>query len=178
MKHAISFTAALLALLIIAGCAAPSGAVKKAGPLRAGAAVSLDFVLVATSSSLGNVETEKSRLNDAIISGLNERQLFQSVSGNKASVGAGGGIKVCADIREIKKVSDRARTWTGALAGRARIGVQVTVSDLNSGNPIETFEVEGQSGKSAFAGTTDEAIQRAADQIVLEVVKINAQTTQ
>jgi hypothetical protein len=63
------------------------------------------------------------------------------------------------------------------LAGQARILVHVTVSDLSSGNQIEVFEVEGKSGKSAFAGTTDEAIQLAAEQIVAKVVKLYSQTS-
>jgi hypothetical protein len=66
----------------------------------------------------------------------------------------------------------------GGLAGRARIVIQVTVTDLNSGNQIETFEVEGKSGKSAEAGTTDEAIQRAAEQVVAEMAEISSRTSQ
>jgi len=62
------------------------------------------------------------------------------------------------------------------LAGQAQILVQVTVTDLSSGSQIESFAAEGRSGKSAFAGITDEAIQQAAAQIVAEVVKINAAT--
>jgi hypothetical protein len=53
----------------------------------------------------------------------------------------------------------------------------VTVSDLNSGNQIEVFEAEGKSGKSALAGTTDEAIQMAAEQIVEKVVKLHTQSS-
>jgi hypothetical protein len=99
------------------------------------------------------------------------------VSGNKADINSSSGIKVAADIKEINKVSDNARLWTGALAGQARILVHVTVSDLSSGNQIEVFEAEGKSGKSAFAGITDEAIQLAADQIVAKVVKLYTQTS-
>jgi hypothetical protein len=99
------------------------------------------------------------------------------VSGNKADINSGGGIKVAVDIKEINKVSDNARLWTGALAGRARILVHVTISDLSSGNQIEAFEVEGKSGQSAFAGTTDEAIQLAAGQIVAKVFKLYAQSS-
>ena len=64
------------------------------------------------------------------------------------------------------------------MAGQARIVVHVTVSDLKSGDQIESFEVEGKSGKSAFAGTTEEAIERAAEQVAAEVVRLNARTGQ
>ena len=65
----------------------------------------------------------------------------------------------------------------GGLAGRARKVVQVTVTDLDYGNQIETFEAEGKSGKSAEAGTTDEAIQRAAEQVVAEMAEISSRTS-
>jgi len=101
------------------------------------------------------------------------------VSGNKADANSGGGIKVNVDIKKVSKVSNSARAWFGALAGRARILVQVTISDLNSGKQIETFETEGKSsGGSDLAGTTDEAFQQAARRVVAEVVKISRQTSQ
>jgi hypothetical protein len=177
MKCALKFAAALLMLLNLAGCAS-SGAVRNASPILTSKPVSLDFVMVETSSSLGGLETEKSSLQDSIIIGLRETGLFGSVSENKADVNPGSGIKISADVKEINKVSDRARLWMGALAGRALITVQVTVTDLHSGNQIETFEAEGKSGKSAMAGTTFEAIQRAAEQVVAQTTKISSLTSQ
>ena len=81
-----------------------------------------------------------------------------------------------ADITQIKKVSPDARTWVGTWAGQAEIHVHVTVTQ--AGHPIETFEAEAKSGKSAWAGTTDEAVRLAAGQIVHEITRINSQTAQ
>jgi hypothetical protein len=177
MKCALEFAAAALVLLTLAGCAS-SGVTRNATPLSASKPVSLDFVLVETSSSRGDLENEKRLFNNLVITGLKEAGFFGSVSGNKADVNPGSGIKISAEIEEIQKVSDNARLWMGALAGRARIVVQVSVTDLNSGNQIETFEAEGKSGKSAAAGTTDEAIERAAEQVVAEMVEISSRTSQ
>ena len=177
MKCVFNLAAILFVLLNLVGCASPSGVVKNDNPVLISKLVSLDFIFVESTSSLGDLETEKHLLGDLIVSGLKEKQYFTSVSGNKADVNSGSGIKVAADIKEINKVSDNARSWAGALAGQARILVQVTVSDLSSGNQIEVFEAEGKSGKSAFAGTTDEAIQLAAGQIVAKVVKLHTQTS-
>ena len=177
MKCVIYLAAILFMLLNLVGCASPSGVVKNYSPVLTSKLVSLDIVFVESTSSLGDLETEKHLLGDLIVSGLMEKQYFTSVSGNKADVNSGSGIKVTADITEIKKVSDNARLWAGALAGQARILVRVTVSDLRSGNQIEVFEAEGKSGKSAFAGATDEAIQLAAEQIVAKVVKLYTQTS-
>jgi len=177
MKSVFNLAAILFVLLNLVGCASPSGVVKNDSPVLLSKLVSMDSIFVETASSLGDLETEKHLLGDLIISGLREKQYFTSVSGNKADVNSGSGIKVAADIKEINKVSDNARLWTGPLAGQARILVHVTVSDLSSGNQIEVFEAEGKSGKSAFAGTTDEAIQLAAGQIVAKVFKLYTQTS-
>ena len=177
MKCVFNLAAILFVLLNLVGCASPSGVVKNDSPVLISKLVSLDFIFVESTSSLGDLETEKHLLGDLIVSGLKEKQWFTSVSGNKEDVKSGSGIKVAADIKEINKVSDNARSWAGALAGQARILVHVTVSDLSSGNQIEVFEAEGKSGKSAFAGTTDEAIQLAAGQIVAKVVKLYTQTS-
>ena len=177
MKYLFNRAVILFVLLNLAGCASSSGVVKNDSPALLANLVSLDFVFVESTSSLGDLETEKHRLNELIVSGLRETQYYPGVSGNKADVNSGGGIKVAADIKGINRVSDNARLWTGALAGQARILVQLTISDLNSGNQIEVFEAEGKSGKSAFAGTTDEAIQMAAEQIVAKVVKLHTQSS-
>ena len=178
MRHVLKLTTVLFALLTFVGCASSSGVVKNASPMVTGKPVSLDFILVETTSSIDGLKPEQHRVNDAIISGLNETELFKSVSADKADASSDQGVKVKANIVEIRKVSDDARSWVGAWAGRARILVHVTVSDLSSGTSIETFEAEGVSGGSAKSGTTDEAIQQAAAQIVTEIVKINSETGQ
>ncbi len=138
----------------------------------------MDIIYVTIASSTNSLAAEKQQLGDEIVSGLTESKMFTTVTEDKMAVGLGDGIKINADIREIKRVSDDAREWVGALAGHAHILIRVTASDLKSGKQIEVFEVAGQSGASAFAGTTDEAIQRAAQQVVSELLKLNAQTSQ
>ncbi len=177
MKCVFNLAAILFVLLNLAGCASPSGVVKNDSPVSISKLVSMDFIYVESTSSLGDVETEKHQLGNLIVSGLRQKQWFPNVSVNKADGNSSSGIKVAADIKEINKVSDNARIWTGALAGQARILVHVTVSDLSSGNQIEAFEAEGKSGKAAYAGTTYEAIQQAAGQIVAKVFKLYAQSS-
>jgi hypothetical protein len=163
--------------LIFSGCASSSSQVKLPAPVMKSKPTSLDFIDVTTASSFKNLDAEKKLLNESIISGLRQRLLFSDISGNQTNQSSSKGIKVLAQIKEITKVSDNARVWYGGLAGRARILVHVTVSDLSSGRQIEVFEVKGESGKSAFAGTTNEAIQQASEQVVAEVAKLNAQVS-
>ena len=177
-KLALKFATTTFILLLFTGCASSSGTVMNASPIATSKPVSFDFVLVETSSSLADSADEKRLLNDSVITGLRETAFFGSVSGVRADTNSTGGTRVSADIREIKKVSDNARVWMGGLAGQARMVVQVTVTDLDSGNQIETFEAEGRSGKSARAGTTNEAIQQAAELVVAGIVEIRSRTSQ
>jgi len=167
----------LFLLLLLAGCASPSSDVKNASQASISPTLSLDYIQVESFSSLAGLTVEKNSLTDAIVSGLNDTGLFQAVSSDPPTNSVKG-IKVEADIRAIKRVSDDARTWAGGFAGRAVVLAHVTITDLNSGRIIQTLDAEGKSGKTAWAGTTDQAIHLAAAQIVAQVVKINAQTSQ
>ena len=164
-------------LIILIGCAS-SGVVNNVSPVSTGVPISHDLVIVGTSSALGDVEPQKRLLNALIISGLQETNKFGRVSGNQIAISSNSGIKVNADIKEVDAVSDIARVMVGAFAGQARILVQVTISNVKSGNQLETFEAEGKSSAgTVFAGTTDQAVQRVAEQIVAEVVKFSMQAS-
>ncbi len=166
----------LFVLLALAGCAS-SGTISQITPLSTKVPISVDFALVQTSTALPGLGTESRLFNGLVISGLRGRGVFGDVEDNPAAAGSSGGIKVEIKILEIKKISREEREWAGAMAGRAHILVQATVSDLSSGKPVETFQAEGlSSGGSNLAGTTDEAVQRAAEQVVAELVKISRHT--
>ena len=178
INHRLTPAAILLAVSLLAGCASSSGVIKQVSPALISKSVSLETVLMHTTSSLAGLEKEENQLNDQIFSGLKGTGLFTTVTENGTTTGPGNGIRIESDIRAIKPVSDNSRQWFGALAGQAKILVKVTIFDLKSGNQIESFEVEGKSGQSAYAGTTDEAIQKAAEQVVAAIVRLNAQTGQ
>ena len=177
-KSALGLAAVLLALLVTTGCVSSPGSARIDSRVTTGKPASMDNILVAVSSSAGGLEAEKQLLNDSLISGLRQTGMFTAVSGNQSGLGDGDGIKLAVEITAIKTVSDNAREWAGALAGRASIALRASVDDLKTGKTVELFVVDGRSGKSAFAGTTNEAIQRAARQVVAEMVKLNAQSAQ
>ena len=166
----------LLVLLALAGCAS-SGVIRQVSPISTALPISIDFALVETSAAPAGLKTETNLLNGLVISGLRGRGVFGDVDGDPAAAGSSGGVKVAIKILEIKTISHDERAWAGAMAGRARILVQTTVTDLSSGKTIETFQAEGlSSGGSNLAGTTDEAVQRAAELVVAELVRISRQT--
>jgi len=169
---------ALAAMANLTGCAYSSGSVSPAHPVLVSQPASLDCIQVFTTSAVADSELERISFNDRVFSELKETGLFANVTEGTSSNSPATGIKIESRITALKKVSANARVWYGGLAGQARIVVQVTISDLSSGRPLETFEVAGLSGKSARAGTTEEAIQRAAEQVAAEVAKINSETVQ
>jgi hypothetical protein len=173
VKGVFKLGAMLFLLLALSGCVS-SGMIRQATPVSVNLPISVDFALVKTSTALAGLATETHLLNDLVISGLRGSGVFGDVDGNPAAAGSSGGIKVEIKILEIKKISNDERQWAGALAGRARILVRATVSDLSSGKPVEIFQAEGlSSGGSNLAGTTNEAVQRAAEQVVAELVRIS-----
>jgi uncharacterized lipoprotein YmbA len=163
-------------LMTFAGCAS-SDVITNASPIVTSAPVSLDLAVIETSTTLTAAEPFTQMLNDKIIIGLRETQIFNSVAETQPD-SSDDGIKVKAVITKIKNVSPDARAWFGSLAGQAEVSIHLTVSDLKTGKQIQTFETEGKSGASARAGTTDAAIQQTAQRIVAQIIEITRRTSQ
>jgi hypothetical protein len=178
MKCRFFVFAAIVILLGPTGCATSPHPVALPAPVVFGKPASLDFVLVNTTATLPDLQGETTQLQDSILSGLRETGLFANVEVLNTNQVQSGGIEVFAAIKQITKVSDKARLWYGGLAGKAEVVVQVSVSDLATGKRIEIFDVEGHTGAFAKAGTTGEAVQKAASGVVSEIVRLNAQTAQ
>jgi len=177
MKSKFVIFAVAAALSDLAGCATSSQhAVKLMEPVKANNLGSLDFsfILVTTTNPSPDLQPETRLLQDSILSGLRETGAYARVEDSNTNA-VSGGIKIVASIREITKVSASSRQWYGGLAGKAEVVVRVELSDLLTGKPVELFEVEGKTGASARAGTTDEAIEQAAAKVVAEVANLDSQ---
>jgi len=178
MKLIFFIAMALFVAFDFAGCADSAALTSPARPALLRKAAALDCIVVSTASVLPQLQHEQAVFNDRVVSALRETSLFPNVEADRLTNGCGAGMIIHSEITAIKKVSDASRLWFGGLAGQARVVVQVTISDVDSGQLIETFEVEGRSGQSARAGTTDEAVQLAAEQVANEVLKINSLSAQ
>jgi hypothetical protein len=174
MKCGIAVLALALLMGGLAGCATPPHAAKAAAPATALPA-SFDFILVSATNAAPDSQAEAMQLQDAIVAGLRDSGLFANVDMNPPKELENGGIRISATIKQITRVSKSARIWYGGLAGKARVVVQAALTDLATGKPLETFEVEGHTGASSWAGITDEAIHLAAAQVVDEMKRLNAQ---
>src|SRR5882757_7630853 len=104
MKIVLHFTAIWLVLITFTGCASKQE-IKLARPIITGKPVSMDTILVTASSALSGLTTETNLLGDSIYSSLNESKMFVSVTQDKAATtNSGGGIKISAEIKQIKQV--------------------------------------------------------------------------
>jgi hypothetical protein len=180
MKCTFAILGVILVCCVLGGCKTSSPAVKLPPPVKTGSLASVDFnfILVSATNSSPDLQAETSLLQDYILSGLRETGLFPTVEEVYTNGAASDGIKISASIKQITKVTKDSRDWFGGLAGKAQVGVTVTVSDLQTSKPIEVFEVVGETGASARAGTTPEAIQQAAAKVVAEIASLNSQAAQ
>ena len=105
MKYAFKSALIFTVLLTLVGCAS-SNVVKVASPVMFSKPVSMDVIYVIIASSTNSLETERHELSDAVISGLNESKMFGTVTGDKVAVGSGSGIRINADIKEIKRLRE------------------------------------------------------------------------
>jgi hypothetical protein len=169
VKQAIVLIGAFLCCLG-AGCMSSGSITKSSGGIdRVG---NLDTVLLETVSELPRSEDQRRLLHALVASGLQQSGYFGRVSGGGLLEDSGNDFKVTARITALSKVSDGARVAVGALAGQASIVVDVELADLRQDTVIGTFQAVGKSsGGWVGAGTTNQAVQRAADQIVEEIVK-------
>jgi len=173
-KSATKFAVMLIVVCVCCfgtGCAS-SGTTKNTGGTSNDRLTSHDTVVVETISEVPNSEQQRKLLHAFIASGLQQSGKFKRVAGSVLPEDSAPHFKVTARIKHLGKVSDGARVAVGALAGRASIVVDVELTDSQRGVSVGTFQAVGKSSAGwVGAGTTDQAVQRAAEQIVAEIVK-------
>jgi hypothetical protein len=116
-------------------------------------------VSVNVQTKVEDSEKEAQTFKDILISGLKKKNKLEVVDGNQQTQ-----LNLTATIIKLNKVGGAARIFLGALAGQA--SVDVMLKDAK-GNVISQFAVNGKSsGGTIFAGTTDQAFEKAAEQIM------------
>lgn len=105
------------------------------------------------------------QLENRIIAKLRARNAFEKIYASTADSAADLEIQVI--ITSIRDVSNFNRVMWGAFAGQANSKATVNFKEHASGKLIGSGEIEGtSSGGSVMAGTTSEAVDRAADEVV------------
>lgn len=98
----------------------------------------------------------------ALVSNLNMRGTFKLSQANLES----SDFILEVEILDAKRVSTGSRAALGMLAGKARITLRAKFFESGNDQPLGIVEVEGKSSSGTiFSGTTDEAIQKAVQEI-------------
>ena len=117
---------------------------------------------VEVSTSLPDKSETVAALKAAITAQLVNKRMFKSITDGDSS-----DYLLRVDITEISEVSQAARVLVGAFAGQAEIAANCTVIDRRDGRVIGKMVAKAtSSGGHIFAGTTQEAIDIVALQIV------------
>jgi hypothetical protein len=162
VKHGVIF---IFILIFLDGCAS-RGAIKETTPMALKLSTYKTMLFNISSQVPGSSE-EIVQLETVTIAKLREKGLFDKVISGSSSPDAQANLRLNAKIIQLKRVSPGARVMVGAMAGRAGIDVEVELFDLKESKSIGTFIAQGRSsGGTVFAGTTPQAVERAAEQIV------------
>jgi len=146
-----------LMAVVLTGCASTSTVTGSVAPVS----VSTRDIAVTVETKAEDSGAEAQKLKELIISEL-------SKNGWKIN---NNGLQLIATIKDITKVGRTARLIGGALAGRASVDVEVVLKNKEN-SVLNTFSVTGKSsGGTIFAGTTDQALEKAAGEIVSAITK-------
>ena len=97
--------------------------------------------------------------------------LFEDVVEIECPTYAENIIALKGEITYLKRVTKATRILAGYMAGRARVDVDIQLVDFQTGDVVGAASVKGTStGGSAFAGTTEQAYENAA-QIIADFIK-------
>jgi hypothetical protein len=162
VKHGVIF---MFILFLLGGCAS-RGAIKETTPMTLKLST-YKTMLFSVSSQVSESSEEMVQLESVTIAKLRGKGLFDKVISGSSSLDAKADLRLNAKITQLKRVTSGARVMVGAMAGRAGIDVEVELFDLKESKSIGTFIAQGRSsGGTVFAGTTPQAVERAAEQIV------------
>lgn len=168
----------LLACLLIlpllgAGCASSGkSAIQQPLSVKLGQFRSATVEVTSTlSKSPDRLDEFMVQLESRIIAKLRARSAFEKVSASAAKDSTAN-LEIQVIITSIRNVTTFDRVMWGAFAGQATSKVTINFKEHASGKLIGSGEIEGKSsGGSVMAGTTIEAVDRVADEVVRLVVE-------
>lgn len=126
-------------------------------------------IVVATTSEVPAAEKVAPVLHSLVIAELGASGVVRAIDG-ASGASAAAPYRLTLRITRLRGVSDGLRVMVGALAGQASLDV---AADLEGQGQRRSFMAKGvSSGGWVGAGTTDQALQKAAQAIVAEVLAV------
>ncbi|MGH9458559.1 MAG: DUF4410 domain-containing protein [Thermoanaerobaculia bacterium] len=165
MRRRVIWSSLCLLTLTLAGCAS-GGSTTALEPMAAPLGSNYRTIVVSVASSVPDSDADARALENEIITELRKNPRLASVVSATGSPDAKADLRLDANIVNLRKVSPGKRVMLGALAGRGSVTVDVNLVDGTSRRNLAAFTSEGKtSGGTVFAGTTEQALQRAAEEI-------------
>lgn len=124
-------------------------------------------ILVKVETDIPDSGSEALQLEGMMIGKIREKKIFEgcfSVSG--ASTMPDSSLALNIQIIQLRKVKEASRVLVGALAGQAKAVVNGQIVNPTNNENLASFTAEGESsGGSVLAGTTEQALERVAEQV-------------
>jgi len=112
------------------------------------------------------------QLESRIIADLRAQNTFKKIYSHAADPDNTAEVGILVIVSGVRNVDNFDRIMWGAMAGQAKTKALVEVRDRKTNELLGSAEIEGaSSGGSVVAGTTGQAVDRVADEVVKIVVQ-------
>ncbi len=169
-KYTITKSFLLIISMVLISCA--SSQITAEQPLSVGLNTYKNFALSVESMVTEDVEKELSDLRGLVLSKVMSLNVFDQVFLLDDRELPENTLLLKIIITDIRKVSSGSRLWLGAFAGEAYMTNKLLFIDALTNEKLGEYSVTGQSGSTAYAGGTNEAIEKTLEAIV-EVITNN-----
>jgi hypothetical protein len=106
------------------------------------------------------------QLESRIIAKLRERKAFEKIY-SQAETDSISDLRITVIITKMRDIDNFDRVMWGAFAGQAKTQAFVEFKEQTTGRLIGSGEIEGKSSNgTVLSGTTTEAVDRVADEVV------------
>jgi hypothetical protein len=111
------------------------------------------------------------QLGSRVIVKLRDTQTFEKIYSN-AETDSHADLHIVVTITKIRDIDNFDRVMFGALAGQATTTATVEIKDETTGKLIGSGQIKGKSSNgTVLSGTTPEAVDRVADEVINVVRK-------
>jgi len=106
------------------------------------------------------------QLESRIIAKLRQQKAFEKIF-SQAETDSHSDLRITVIITNIRDVDNFSRIMWGAFAGQAKTEAIIEFNEQTTGKLIGSGKIEGKSSNgTVFSGTTPEAVDRVADEVV------------
>jgi hypothetical protein len=124
-------------------------------------------IVVVVKSDVVNTDALVVQIESAVISALRKQGKYSKVFSSATSNVAEAELKVMVNITSVRDVNPYDRVMWGAFAGQGKVYADVELTESQSGRILSKGSIVGKtSGGSVLAGTTPQAAERVADEVV------------